>query len=355
MVEPGARLEIEELERDELGSTEVLVRVDASGVCHSDLTILREGMGGLAPVVLGHEGAGTVIAVGSEVDDLAPGDRVIGSFVPACGSCWSCGQGRTHFCEQLLPTALRSRWRRADGAPVWSMSGLGTFAEEVLVERMSLVRVETALPAEQLALIGCGAMTGIGAALNTAAVEPGSAVAVIGCGGVGQFVVQGARIAGASTIIAIDPLAAKREAALAHGATHALDPTEVRAVKEVQALTGGHGVDYAFEVVGAEETIVAAYRMCRPAGTAIAVGMPRAGSEVTLRAADLYATEKRLIGSFYGSGQVQRDFPRLVEMAETGALDLAGAITVRIALDDVNEAFAAMEAGTVVRSVILPS
>lgn len=350
----GEPLVVEDVTAVPLGPGQVMVQVEASGVCHSDLTILRDGIGGLAPVILGHEGAGTVSEVGAGVTDLAPGDRVIGTFVPACGECWHCVRGRTNFCRKLVPVAMTTHWHDHAGDPAWSMSGLGTFAEQLAVERISVVKVETDLPSEQLALIGCAVMTGVGAALNTARVEPGATVAVIGCGGVGQFVVQGARIAGATRIIAIDPVAAKRDLAVANGATDTVDPSEVDAVAEVRRITKKRGVDDAFEVVGAPQTILDAYAMVRAGGTAVAVGMPRAGARVTFEAADLFAMEKRLVGSFYGSGQVRRDFPRLVALAEAGKLDLGSAITNRIRLDDVNQAFADLESGDAVRSVIVP-
>ena len=234
------------------------------------------------------------------------------------------------------------------------MSGLGMFAEEAIVERISVVHVETDLPAEQLALVGCGAMTGVGAVINTARLEPGATVAVIGCGGVGQFTIQGARLSGAVRIIAIDPVADKRAAAATNGATDLIDPGEVDPVAAVRDLTGGRGVDAAFEVVGSAATLEQAYALCRDAGTVVAVGMPPAGTTVTLDANQLYSSEKRILGSYYGSGQVREDFPRLVALAEAGRLDLGGAITRRIGLHEVNDAFRAMAAGEVIRSVIVP-
>ncbi len=356
MTEPDRPLELRDLSPRRLRATEVHVRIDASGVCHSDETIRRQGMGGLAPVILGHEGAGTVLEVGEGVHDLAPGERVIGAFHPACGSCWHCVRGRTHLCDQIIHVATQAHWTDdASGARTWSMSGLGTFAEEAVVDRMSVVAVETDLPAEQLALIGCAVMTGVGAALNTARVEPGSTVVVIGCGGVGQFVVQGARIAGAARIIAIDPLATKRETARSNGATDVIDPTTGDVAEAVAELTGGRGADYSFEVALSGPTLRLAYDVCRSAGTVVAVGMPPSGTTVEFDGYQLFSTEKRLMGCYYGSGQVRRDFPRLVALAEAGRLDLAGAVTRRIGLDQVNEAFDAMAGGEVIRSVIVPA
>jgi S-(hydroxymethyl)glutathione dehydrogenase/alcohol dehydrogenase len=355
MIEPDRPLELRDLTPRPLRPTEVHIRVDASGVCHSDETIRRQGMGGLAPVILGHEGAGTVLEVGAEVRHLAPGDRVIGAFHPACGSCWHCVRGRTHLCDQIIHVATQAHWTDdVSGSRTWSMSGLGTFAEEAVVDQMSVVSVQTDLPAEQLALVGCAVMTGVGAVINTAQVEPGSTVVVLGCGGVGQFVVQGARIAGAARIIAVDPVTSKRDTARANGATDVVDPTTTDVAGAVVELTGGRGADYAFEVALSGPTLRLAYDLCRSAGTVVAVGMPPTGTTIEFDGYQLFSTEKRLVGCYYGSGQVRRDFPRLVALAETGRLDLGGAVTRRIPLDQVNGAFDAMAAGEVIRSVIVP-
>jgi len=213
------------------------------------------------------------------------------------------------------------------------MAGLGTFSDVMTTGESMLVKVETDLPPEQLALIGCGVTTGVGAALNTARVTPGSSVAVIGCGGVGQAVIQGARIAGAARIFAIDP---------ANG-----DP-----VGQVQAATGGRGADYAFEVIGLPETILQAYQTARRGGTVVIVGMPRFDASVTFPAISLFADEKRTLGCMYGSAQVRRDFPKFIGLVETGRLDISSMVSRRIKLDEVNDAFRAMEAGEVIRSVI---
>jgi S-(hydroxymethyl)glutathione dehydrogenase/alcohol dehydrogenase len=354
MIGPDRPLEVRELSPRPLRSTDVRLRVEASGICRSDSTIRRQGMGGLSPVILGHEGAGSVLEVGTDVNDLRPDDRVIGAFQPACGSCWHCARGRTQFCERMIEIAMRVHWNDAGGAKTWSMSGLGTFAEEAVVDRISVVPVESDLPAEQLALVGCAAMTGVGAVLNTAEVEPGSSVAVVGCGGVGQFIVQGARIAGASRIIAVDPQAGKRAAAVVGGATDVVDPGTCDPLDAVRDLTDGRGVDYAFEAVTSGPALVQAYGMARNAGTVVAVGMPAAGTQVTFDGFQLFSTEKRLVGCYYGSGQVRRDFPRLVNLAEAGLLDLGAVVTRRIGLDEVNDAFDALDDGAVIRSVIVP-
>jgi S-(hydroxymethyl)glutathione dehydrogenase/alcohol dehydrogenase len=232
------------------------------------------------------------------------------------------------------------------------MTGLGTFAEVMTCNESSLVKIDTELPDAQLALIGCGVTTGVGAALNTAQVHPGATVAIIGCGGVGQAVLQGSRIAGASRIFAVDPVEMKRKTAEKLGATDLIDPGAGDPVQQIQAATGGRGVDYAFEVIGLPETVLQAYNMIRKGGTAIMVGMTRADAEVTIPTFELFFNEKTLKGSKYGSAQVRRDFQRFVNLIETGRLDTESMVSQTIKLDDVNDAFRAMEAGEVIRSVI---
>jgi S-(hydroxymethyl)glutathione dehydrogenase/alcohol dehydrogenase len=223
----------------------------------------------------------------------------------------------------------------------------------MVVDEEALVKVETDLPDEQLALIGCGVTTGVGAALNTAQIKPGSTVAVIGCGGVGQAVIQGARIAGASRIFAIDPVELKRKTAEQLGATDLIDPAQGDPTSQVQALTGGRGADYAFEVIGLPETILQAYATARRGGTVVVVGAARMDSQVTFGGFQLFYEEKKLLGCIYGSAAVRRDFPRFIALTETGRLDLGSMVSRRIKLDEVNDAFRAMQAGEVIRSVIV--
>ncbi len=238
--EQNQPLSVEDVATLDAGPGDVIVRITASGVCHSDLSVINGTLPG-GPQVLGHEGAGVVEAVGSDVTRMKVGDRVIGSFIPACGVCWYCLHDQSNLCAETYPVMFVPRVRRADGTELTTFTGLGTFAETMTVSQFSIVKVETDLPDSQLALIGCGVTTGVGAALNTAKVQPGSIVAVIGCGGVGQAVIQGARIAGAARIIAIDPVALKRDAALAFGATDVVDPGAVdpiAAVREQRAVAG---------------------------------------------------------------------------------------------------------------------
>jgi S-(hydroxymethyl)glutathione dehydrogenase/alcohol dehydrogenase len=351
--EIGAPLSVEHVTPGEPGPRDVVVRVMASGVCHSDLSVVDGTIPLRKPAILGHEGAGLVESVGTQVTRVAPGDRVIASFIPACGACRACLAGRSNLCDATRAISRQRRGARADGSALQPMSGLGTFAEAMVCDEMSIVKVETDLPDEQLALIGCGVTTGVGAVLNTAQVEPGSSVAVVGCGGVGQSVVQGAGIAGAGRIIAIDPVAMKRETALALGATDAIDPADGSVVEQVHALTDGVGVDYAFEAIGNPAMIREAFELTRPGGACVVVGVPRADADLSFPAMGLIFGERRVLGSLYGSAQVRRDFPRLVRLAESGELQLDAMVSRRIHLHEVNDAFAALRAGEVIRSVIV--
>jgi S-(hydroxymethyl)glutathione dehydrogenase/alcohol dehydrogenase len=351
-VETGGPLVIEDLEPAPPGPRDVVVQLGASGVCHSDLS-LKNGYVGIMPgTVLGHEGAGTIIEVGKEVSHLKKGDHIVASFIPACGVCYFCLRDQSHLCDTEFNVMMAMRGKRPDQTDYMTMTGLGTFAETMTCDQSSIVKVETQLPDEQLALIGCGVTTGVGAALNTAGVEPGSSVAIIGLGGVGQSVLQGCRIAGAGQIIAVDPVELKRKTAEQLGATDLVDTNAGDPVEQVKALTSGRGVDYAFEVIGLPETTLQAYNMIRKGGTAVMVGMTRAEAEVTIPTFDLFFNEKTLKGCKYGSGQVRRDFQRFADLIETGRLDTAAMVSRTVGLDDVNEAFRAMEAGEVIRSVI---
>jgi S-(hydroxymethyl)glutathione dehydrogenase / alcohol dehydrogenase len=344
---------VEEVTPVDPGPSDVLVRVTASGVCHSDLSVHHGYIGDMTPIVLGHEGTGIIEAVGSDVTGVKAGDRVIATFIPACGHCWWCLRDQTNLCERSMEVSAVPRFKRSDGSVMPAMTGLGTFAEAMTVADASVVKVETDLPDEQLALIGCGVTTGVGAALNTARIVPGSSVAVIGCGGVGQSVVQGARIAGAGRIIAVDPVELKRKTSEQLGATDLVDPGAGDPVEQVKALTGGRGVDYAFEVIGLPETVQQAFLSARRGGTVVVVGMPRIESQVTLPGFPLFYEEKKILGCLYGSAQVRRDFARLIGLVETGRLDIGAMVSRRIKLDEVNDAFRAMEAGEVIRSVIV--
>jgi S-(hydroxymethyl)glutathione dehydrogenase/alcohol dehydrogenase len=351
--EVGQPLVLEDLPVPDVGPRDVLVRVTASGICHTDLNVI-DGLSALPlPIVPGHEGCGVVEEVGPEVRRVRVGDRVLASVSPACGNCWWCLNGMSNHCE-LGPTVKAApRFELSAGQWAAAVCGCGTFADAMVVHEASVVPVETDLPDEELALLGCGATTGLGAALNTAAVIPGSSVAVIGCGGVGQSVIQGARIAGAAVIVAIDPMPGRREASARVGATHTVDPAAGDPVGQVRALTGGRGADYSFEAVGRPELMVQAFDIARVEGTVTLVGMPPVGETLTLPAIQPVFSGKRLAGSVVGGAQILRDFPRFIRLAEAGLLDLGSMISQRIKLDEINDGIGLLTRTEGVRTVIV--
>lgn len=346
-------LVVEDLPTPEIGPRDVLVRLGASGICHTDLTVMR-GLSHLPlPIVPGHEGCGIVEAVGPDVRRAVVGDRVLASVSPACGTCWWCTNGLSHHCELGPAVLTAARFDLPDGRRATAVCGCGTFAEAMVVHEASVVPVHTDLADDQLALLGCGVTTGLGAVLNTAEVRPGASVAVIGCGAIGQSIVQGARLAGAATIVAIDPAAGRRETSLRVGATHAIDPGACDPIDEVRALTDGRGADYSFEAVGRPELIVQAFDMARAAGTVTVVGMPAKDDVITLPALRAVFSGKRLAGSKVGGAQILRDFPRYVRLAEAGRLDLGSMVSHHIALDQVNDGIDLLERAEGVRTVIV--
>jgi S-(hydroxymethyl)glutathione dehydrogenase/alcohol dehydrogenase len=349
----GKPLVLEDLAPPKVGPRDVLVRIAASGICHTDLNVINGRAPLPLPTVPGHEACGTVEEVGSQVRRVAVGDRVLASVSPACGSCWWCVNGMSNHCELGPVVHTTPRFTLPDGRSAPAVCGCGTFAEAMVVDEASVVAVRTDLVDEQLALLGCGVTTGLGAALNTAAVQPGSSVAVIGCGGVGQSVVQGARIAGATTIIAIDLAAGRREAARAAGATHTVDPAEADPLEQVRALTSGRGVDYSFEVVGRPALVAQAFEAARAEGTVVLVGMPSVGDTITLPAIPAVFSGKRLVGSPVGGSQILRDFPRFIRLAESGALDLGSMISRRISLGEINDGIATLTRTDGVRTVVV--
>jgi S-(hydroxymethyl)glutathione dehydrogenase / alcohol dehydrogenase len=351
--EVGQPLVLEDLPVPGIGSRDVLVRITASGICHTDLHVIN-GLSSLPlPIVPGHEGCGIVEEIGAEVRRTRVGDRVLASVTPACGSCWWCLNGMSNHCELNPAVKAAPRFELSGGRRAAAVCGCGTFAEAMVVDEAQLVPVETSLADEELALLGCGVTTGLGAALNTAAVRPGSSVAVIGCGGVGQSVIQGARIAGAAVIIAIDPVPGRREASVRVGATHIVDPAEADPVEQVRALTGGRGADYSFEVVGRPELMVQAFDMARAEGAVTLVGMPPVDASLTLPAIAAVFSGKRLAGSVVGGSQILRDFPRFIGLAEAGRLDLGSMISHRIKLDEINDGIDLLTRAEGVRTVVL--
>jgi len=349
----GKPLVVEDLALPPVGPNDVLVRVAASGICHTDLAAI-DGLTPTAfPFVPGHEGCGVVEKIGSDVRRVRIGSRVLASVSPACGSCWWCINGMSNLCDIGNTVRTAPRWTVADGRSAVALCGCGTFAEAMVVNEASVVPVETQLVDEELALLGCGVTTGLGAALNTAGVAPGSSVAVIGCGGVGQSVIQGARIAGASVIVGIDPVASRRQASLSVGATHVVDPSVANPVEQVQDLTAGRGADFSFEVVGRVELMTQALDMTRRAGTVTFVGMPPMDSVLSLPAFRTIFSGKRILGSVMGGAQVLRDFPKFIGLAESGKLDLGSLVSRRIKLEDINDGIDALHRVEGVRTVIV--
>lgn len=334
---------------------EVLVRTVACGLCHTDLHVMTGDMpvaGG--PVVLGHEAAGVVEAVGSAVTDLRPGDHVVACLSAFCGQCRECGAGRTFLCERrraLRRSASMAPRLELDGVPVEQFTGIGGFAEMMLLHRNAVVAVSKDIPLDKAALLGCAVLTGVGSVVRAAQVEVGSTVAVIGLGGIGASIVQGARIAGASRIIAIDLHAAPLELARRLGATDTVDASATDPVEMVRQLTGG-GVDHAFEAVGLSSTIGQAISMLRPGRTASMVGVPPVSAAVPIPAGEMVLTGRSLRGVLMGSNHFPTDIPMLVDLYLSGRLELDALIGRRIGLDGINDAYAEMSRGGVARPVL---
>ncbi len=349
----GEKLTVEDVELDGPRAGEIRLRVQASGLCHSDYHLIAGDNATTTPAVLGHEAAGIVEAVGDGVFGIAVGDRVATSFSAFCGECAQCQTGFNYRCD-AKPTGMareagsRITWKRR---PVYQLAGIGGFAEAVVAHQRSVVKIPEGVPAECAALMGCAVQTGVGAALYGGRVQAGSTVVVIGCGGVGLNVVQGARIAGAAVIIAIDVSAAKLAAARKFGATDTVlgGPD---AVAEVLEISGG-GVDTAFEVIGLPATLLQAFKMLRKGGTAVLVGMPRTGAEVALPMASLMFNEVRVVGSLMGSSPFQILLPKLARLYRDGKLMLDELVSDRISLGEINEGYARMIKGETRRNVVV--
>jgi S-(hydroxymethyl)glutathione dehydrogenase/alcohol dehydrogenase len=348
----SAPLEIADIDLAPTGPEQVRVRLAATGVCHSDLSICRGALRHPMPAVPGHEGAGVVTEVGAGVTGIAPGDHVVLNWTPSCGRCFFCARQEPWLCERAADDALKAPYATLDGEPLSPVLGSGAFAEETLVLARAVVKVPEDVPFEVAALVGCAVTTGFGAVMNTAQVQRGDTVVVLGCGGVGLSIVQGAAYAGAERVVAVDLSESRRAHAAALGATDTVDGNEdVEAA--VRALTSGRGVDHAFEAVGRAQTIKTAYRVTRRGGNVVVVGAGRHDDHVSFSALELFFQARRLIGCVYGSADVARDFPRIIALYKSGALDIERLVTERIALDGVNDALAAMEAGRGARSVIV--
>lgn len=341
---------VDNLELVETGPGLVRVKIRATGICHTDLHAMTGTVPQMVPAVLGHEGAGEIVEVGEGVTEVAVGDHVIVAWVPPCGTCDNCLRGQPNLCTTIMIShGFEPRFKIGDEA-VHGLVGTGTFTEEMVLPVQSVVKIPDDVPFDIASLLGCGVMTGAGAAINTARVEPASSVVVFGCGGVGISVIQGARICGAAEIVAVDLLESKRNDALRFGATHAVSPDQLPELS--MQLTGGEGFDYGFEVIGLASTIRATFDAVRRGGTCVVVGAGRLDDMVEFNAFELFYLEKTLIGSLYGSADVRRDFHRLLRLWRTGRLDLEGLITQRIGIEGINEAFDDLREGRVLRTVI---
>ena len=351
--EVNVPMEIEEVTVSKPGPREVLIRTKAAGICHSDMHFFNGSYPGKLPMVLGHESAGVVEQVGSDVHYVKPGDHVITCLSVFCGHCESCLTGHLSLCQE--PETNRSSKEEPrlsqNDQPLTPFAQLGSFAEMMLVHEHALVKVREDMPMDRAALIGCGVTTGIGAVIHTAAVEPGATVAVIGCGGIGLSAINGAALAGASRIIAVDMVASKLELARKFGATDLVDASDGESVQKVIEMTGG-GVHYSFEAIGLKATAEQAFQMLRPGGTATVIGMIPPGQMVAVHGVDFLA-EKKIQGSMMGSNRFRVDMPRFVDFYLQGKLHLDDMISNRIALADINEGMAALETGEIARSVIM--
>ncbi|MXW51162.1 MAG: Zn-dependent alcohol dehydrogenase [Gammaproteobacteria bacterium] len=346
-------LEIEDIQHGDPGPREVLVRTVAAGVCHSDLHFQNGSYPHPMPAVLGHESAGVVEAVGSMVTYVKPGDHVITCLSAFCGHCEHCLTGHMSLCmEPELQRGPSEAPRLAkNGEAVAQFLNLSSFAEYMLVHEHAIAKIREDMPLDRAALIGCGVTTGVGAVIHTAGVEPGATVAVIGCGGVGLAAINGAAIAGAGRIIAVDQVPSKLDLAMKFGATDQVNASEVDPVKAVRELTGG-GVHYAFEAIGLAVTAQQAFKMIGRGGTATIIGMIPVGTMVEIHGPE-FLVEKKLQGSNMGSNRFRVDMPRFVDFYLQGKLHLDDMISSRIRLEDVNDAFAQLETGEVARNVIM--
>ena len=349
---PHTPLTIEEVSIAKPKKNEVIVRTAFAGLCHSDLHFMEGLYPYPTPVILGHESAGIVEEVGENVTYLKPGDHVISCLSVFCGTCEFCTTGHTNLCSntevKLAPgVARRYSWK---GEVVNQFAQLSSYAEQMLVHENALVKIDPDIPLDRAALVGCGVTTGVGAVFNAAKVEPGSMVAVIGCGGVGLSAVNGAALAGASRIIAIDTVATKLEKAREMGATDVINASNADPVEQVIEMTGG-GVQYSFEALGAKTTAEQSFRMLRRGGLATIIGMIPYGTKIELHGAD-FLQDRKIQGTSMGGNRFRVDMPRMLTLWRQGKLKLDSMITGHIKLDQINEGFAAMKTGAPVRNLI---
>ncbi|MFB6808093.1 Zn-dependent alcohol dehydrogenase [Streptomyces sp. NPDC056387] len=341
---------VDDMETAGFGPGKVKIRIKATGLCHSDLSAMSGVLPQPAPFIPGHEGAGEIVDVGDGVTTHAIGDRVLVCWLPPCGHCPACKRGQGHLCLESFANVATPNFRRTGGGDIFGFAGTGTFAEEMVVPAACAVPIPDDLPYDIAALIGCGVTTGLGAAINTAKVEAGSSVAVIGCGGVGVSVIQGAKVQGAAQIVAVDPVASRREAALRFGATEAVAPEAFADAKN--RITAGEGFDYVFEVVGKSATTQTAYEMTRRGGSVVVVGAGALDDNYSVNMFSLFFDEKKILPSMYGGGDVLRSYERTIALWRAGRVDLAGLITHRVHLAEINDALDQMRTGVALRTCI---
>ncbi len=348
-------LVVEDIEVEDPKANEVLLKMAAAGICHTDLHYIDGLWPTALPVVMGHEGAGVVEKVGPGVTSVKPGDHVILSWMPPCGVCPACVRGEPYLCIRGLTRSSTmadgtTRLKKGD-QQIHHFLSVSSFAEYAVVPEAGAIKIRSDAPLDKASLVGCGVMTGVGAVFNSAKVTPGSSVAVFGCGGVGLNVIQGAALANATTIIAVDTLDNKLEMAKQFGATHVINSSMGDPVPQIQAITRGMGVDFGFEVVGKASVITQTFEATRFGGMALLVGMPPAASNAVISTTGIFLN-KTLTGAFYGSANVRRDMPMLIDLYMAGKLKLDELVSRTYPLEKINEAFEAMKKGEVARSII---
>ncbi len=353
-------ISIEEVTLDPPGPNEVLVRIGGAGLCHSDLSVMNGARPRPEPLVLGHEGAGSIVEVGSAITDIAPGDHIVFQFSPSCGRCRRCMEGRPQVCEAGAKAKaagdLMGGGRRivdADGNRIAHHTGVSCFAEYAVADRGSVVVIDKDLPLHEAALFGCAVMTGVGAVINTARILPGDTVAIIGLGGVGLNGVLGAKLAGAETIIAIDIADDKLGLARQFGATHTIDARDVNHAEQVRDLTNG-GVDFAVDLAGAIPAMKTAYEITRYGGTVVTAGLSPSTAEFSFIQSNLVSEEKAIKGSYMGSCVPVRDIPRFISLYRQGRLPIDKLIGRQVGLDGLNEGFDRLQKGEAIRQICIP-
>ena len=356
---PGEPMRVEEVELDPPGVHEVQVRMVAAGVCHSDYHVMTGELPQYLPMALGHEGAGVIEAIGPGVTNYQVGDHVVLSFMPSCGVCPFCTAGHANLCDRStakVPGALQDgtyRMHTSAGTNVGQFLFVSTFSEHTVVPDISLVPIDAHYPLNRAALVGCGVLTGVGSVIYRARVQPGSTVAIFGVGGVGTNIVQGATLAGARTIIAVDVNDFKLQNARELGATHTVNSRSSDPVVEIRKITDGLGVDYAFDAVALSETTAAAYKGLAKGGTLVLVGLaPASQTTLPIMPLSLVLTQKTIMGVIYGDARPRNDIPTMLKMYEGGQLKLDELVTQTYTLDQVNDAYADMIAGKIIRGVI---